>query len=86
MGQNSGGVLQDGVDVAETDEEILVVDVESRNPGSSVDVSASHRVTGLQTMLIVRDRSIHRLEVIFEDNMAPKEFITDFDLNGAREM
>ena len=45
VGQNSGRVLQDGGEVAETDEEILVVNVESRNPGSSVDVNASHTVT-----------------------------------------
>ena len=86
MGQNSGGVLKDGGDAAETNEEILVVDVEFRNPGSSVDVSASHTVTPLQRTLNLGDRSIHHPEVIVEDNMAPKEFITDVDVNGPREM
>ena len=34
VGQNNGGPLQHGVDEAKTKEEILVVDVESRNLGS----------------------------------------------------
>ena len=58
----------------ESDDEIEAINIEVDHPGSSTHGSACLRAT-VNAKSNVGEPSTHKREVIFEDNMVPKEFL-----------
>lgn len=85
VGPESDYVLGNGVNGVESDDEIQVVHLESRNLKTSLVVSSCRKGKELAP-LNVGEQLDDRWEVKFEDNMVPKEFVTNLGHNSSQEM